>query len=150
MFFCVDFSSEFSDLSFGDAWSKKKKLEDDQGSNIVVVRNSFADKLLKEADDYLCLERIDQKIVLESYGLRLKLKKQCFKMKSAVGKLFGIFIPNYNIKYKPAGFFYRFLALLFLLFGIISNKFHMIIIGLPAFLWRIPLEIHKKGKKFLK
>lgn len=148
-FFCADFTNEFSDISFADAWSKKKKTEDKKGTNIIIVRNQFADDLVGKASDYICLEKIDASVVLNSYNLRLKLKKQCFESKSVVGKVLGVFIPKYDIKHKPAGVFYQLSSVIFLLLGIMSNKYYKFFLGLPRVFWKIPLEVHRQSKKFL-
>ncbi|NQU88053.1 MAG: Coenzyme F420 hydrogenase/dehydrogenase, beta subunit C-terminal domain [Mariniphaga sp.] len=92
---CYDFTSEFADISLGDAWSKKPS---EYGWNEIIVRSNkglkIIEGMLKKKEIYA--EELDLNTLVKSHPGNFDFKKKGIFMRMKRMKIF----PSYNIK-KP-------------------------------------------------
>jgi len=133
---CVDFLADFSDISFGDAWTKEKLKNDSSGTNICLIRNKFANSLIEKSVNYISLEKIEQQDVLSAFGLNLKLKKGCHKMVKILNSFLGLYNPEYNsMTFFKANFFHKIFYSFVFTFAFLSNKLPEFFMYLPNKFW---------------
>jgi coenzyme F420 hydrogenase subunit beta len=70
---CRDFFNEYSDISFGDCWFKKKHTS-------ILVRNEKGIDLLKRADN-IVIQEIDKKRFFAQHSHSVRLKKKRLNLK---------------------------------------------------------------------
>jgi len=85
--FCNDYMSDKADISFGDPWSKtlSKKMEDNDGHSVVIVRTSKGKKLVDRAisDGAIIAEDLSPNIVAQGHvnGIYSKRSGLGFRLK---------------------------------------------------------------------
>lgn len=140
---CTDYLNDLADISFADAWHKDIMEKDRMGRNIIMTRTNFADKLLKQAKNYLLIEETNKNLIFKNYKNKLTTKKKCFAPKKYLAKIFGIQMPQYNIKYQSPGIFWLIITNLIFLMSILSNKLTSFFLLLPNLFWKIINKIHR-------
>ncbi len=95
---CYDFTNEFADISFGDAWSKKPSK---YGWNEIIIRSKLGEKILDGMKDEVILEPLDRYTILNSHKGNFAFKKEGIFMRM---KKLGLFI-NYNVREVEASKF---------------------------------------------
>jgi len=95
-YLCPDGTSEFADISCGDAWYRKP-AGDDPGQSLVLVRTERGRDLLKKAGEagYVRLQRVDP-FVLELSQKNLLTKRSAVWGRLAAMKAFGLPVPRYE------------------------------------------------------
>jgi len=75
--FCDDVVAETADISFGDAWVEPYS-SDGKGTNVVMVRSSFIEKMIKDAIDAgrLKLEQVDDAFVEQTQAAGLRQRRE--------------------------------------------------------------------------
>jgi len=91
---CYDFTNEFADISFGDAWSKKPS---EYGWNEIIIRSNLGETVLNGMRDELILEPVDIDTILNSHKGNFAFKKEGIFMRM---KKLDLFI-DYNVGKKP-------------------------------------------------
>jgi coenzyme F420 hydrogenase subunit beta len=88
---CYDFTGEFSDISLGDAWSKKPS---EYGWNEVIVRSKQGSDIIKEMvkNNAICIEDISLKTILSSHRGNFASKKKGISVRIKKLRLY----PEYN------------------------------------------------------
>jgi coenzyme F420 hydrogenase subunit beta len=91
---CYDLTSEFADISVGDAWEK-----DNEGWSRIITRNKISDNLIENMvrDGSIQIEESDKKDIQNTQSHLIKYKKRWFWVR------YHKFInrPIYNIKNMP-------------------------------------------------
>lgn len=146
---CTDFLNEFADISFADAWVKEKIKKDNIGSNVVITRTTLGDSLLREAEDYINLEKINENKVLECTEVRLGIKRSGFKTNTKIARLFNILVPFYNRKFSNTRFLLKAMSIFSFIISILSNKFYKLFLLIPPFFWKLFLYIYRKSLKII-
>jgi len=120
---CSDGTSEFADVSFGDAWLPELK-DNKVGESIVISRTEIGDEILQKATSNGKIEiiKIGMEKVLESQeGLRYKKKN--IEARRFILKLLGSNVPEDNPKLlKPSILAYIPAALIYLNLYVSSEK----------------------------
>jgi len=143
---CYDYTNEFADISFGDAWSKQPSKE---GWSEIVVRNELSKKILRglKKEDRIILEESSLSSLMSSHPGHITLKKKgiFLRMKKAKAK------PNYNVQEKRFGKkveFSQMMTFLFIKF-IRSNLMDKVLNWLPlGFIGRLTYSL-KRILRFL-
>lgn len=75
--FCDDVMAETADVSFGDAWVEPY-TSDGHGTNVVVVRSSVVDTLIKKAiqENRLYLKNVDNQFVIQTQAAGLRQRRE--------------------------------------------------------------------------
>ena len=115
---CIDGTSEFSDVSFGDAWLPEFS-KDKIGVSIIISRNQISEKILNsmKLDNYIKISKITPERLIRSQLVMLYFKK---KSLYSLKKLFKMY-PNYIVSEEmktdlidfSLGFFFYFNSFLF-------------------------------------
>lgn len=76
--FCPDGTAELADISFGDAWTKECKANENIGQSIAIVRTTFGEGLINSAmaDGLLNLQRLSDEELKQATEGMLKSKKK--------------------------------------------------------------------------
>ena len=95
---CTDTLCELADISFGDAWLPKYVSTDKIGTNIIVARTKLGDDMLNSASDNkeIELEKSSPNDLINSQKGNLYFKKNCYKSKEFILKLFKLDLPRYE------------------------------------------------------
>ena len=95
---CTDTLCELADISFGDAWLPKFMSTDKIGTSIVVSRTKIGDEILNLAcnSNEIKLEKSSASDLINSQRGNLYFKKNCYKSKEFILKLFKIDLPKYE------------------------------------------------------
>ena len=103
---CYDLTSEFADISIGDAWEKNGK-----GWSRVIVRTEKGKKLIDELllNKNIYLEKSEENDIYTTQKQLLKYKKKWFWLRT---KLMAN-IPNYNLTQRKLSLYESFIAFLF-------------------------------------
>ncbi len=108
---CYNFTNEFADISFGDAWSKRPSKF---GWNDIIVRTELGKKLLEamNKDKIIKLENSDLNAVLKSHPGNFSFKKKgiFYRMKKVKQH------PEYGLAEKKFGFKTNLFSFLYLKF----------------------------------
>lgn len=93
-YLCPDLTGEYSDISFGDPWYRKRK-EGDDGYSLILVRNEKGRDLFHKAINagYVIAKRVDPEILNQSQENLLR-KRQTLWGRLLAMKVLGIPIPN--------------------------------------------------------
>jgi coenzyme F420 hydrogenase subunit beta len=80
---CLDHTSEFADISFGDAWLREVMETDDAGESIIITRTPIGEQLIREAvkRGELQVSELSEDKVIESQSWPLYFKKQLIHSK---------------------------------------------------------------------
>lgn len=75
--FCDDVVAETADISFGDAWVEPYS-SDGKGTNVVMVRSAFIEKMIRDAIDEgrLRLEQVDEEFVEQTQAAGLRQRRE--------------------------------------------------------------------------
>jgi coenzyme F420 hydrogenase subunit beta len=120
---CYDFTSEFSDVSVGDAWLPEFK-HDRSGRNTVIVRSRIGEEVCREAVDSgnLYLEPIEAEKLQRSQRFDHIMKKRDIGARYNLLRSIGLRVPSIGTdhpKPSPAGYLY---GTAFLVVNHISNR----------------------------
>lgn len=134
---CYDFTSEFADISIGDAWGKNGK-----GWSRVIVRTAEGKKIIDELllNENIYLEKSEENDIYTTQKQLLKYKKKWFWLRT---KLMAN-IPNYNLPQKKLSLCENFIAFLFYLCLLIGkNKI------LRGLIYVVPIKYINKISKIM-
>jgi len=92
---CYDLTSEFADISVGDAWEKN-----DEGWSRIITRNQIGDNSIDKIvkDGFIHIEKSKKEDIQNTQGHLIKYKKRWFWIR--YNKF--IYVPSYNIKSIPS------------------------------------------------
>jgi len=98
--FCPDHTSEFADISFGDAWLEEIKKIDSKGTSIIISRNALGDKILRDAakKGFIKISTSSLGSVIRSQDLQLNFHKISFKTRLRIAQILGMKTPSSNIQ----------------------------------------------------
>lgn len=104
---CVDYSNEFSDICFGDAWLPRVRKEK-KGETIVVSRTKRGDDLIQEAikEGVIEVKEISRSVFLQAQKKSILKKKKQFSTSLCFAAMFGQAVPRYesvNLKSTKIG-----------------------------------------------
>ena len=93
---CCDFSNEFSDISFGDAWLPEL-MNDKVGTSMLISRTELGERLIQKTmlEGEIKVSKISSENVIQSQLRNFYFKKKNLKARFRVVKMFGGEIPNY-------------------------------------------------------
>lgn len=85
-FICPDFFADLSDLSFGDAWLRECRT-DNQGTSLVLARNERADKLLASLNDdrVIAINAVSAESVQTAFSGNIRRKVGNAKKREIIG-----------------------------------------------------------------
>ncbi|WP_181885037.1 Coenzyme F420 hydrogenase/dehydrogenase, beta subunit C-terminal domain [Pontibacter diazotrophicus] len=96
--YCDDIVGETTDVSIGDAWLKEM-MDDDQGNNVVVVRNSLIEKIIAKgiSEGKLHLETVSPDVINMSQagGIRHRREGLAYRLKQKSKK--GLWAPEKRV-----------------------------------------------------
>jgi coenzyme F420 hydrogenase subunit beta len=93
-------TNEFADISFGDAWIKNYKKDDNIGRSVIISRNNKGNNLLKKSynDNIININEEDVKDIIKGFG-NIIISKKDFSSYSKCLTLFNEKTPDYkNLK----------------------------------------------------
>ncbi|WP_407282013.1 Coenzyme F420 hydrogenase/dehydrogenase, beta subunit C-terminal domain [Methanolobus sp. WCC1] len=90
---CIDFTSEFSDISCGDVFYDSEFEKDSLGSSVIISRNSFSEGFLKNAESYVGISPASVSRFVSGCTRNITFKKSDLIQKS---KTLNCVIPDYN------------------------------------------------------
>lgn len=97
--FCDDVLAETADITFGDAWLPEF-ISDDRGTNIIIVRNTELDDVLKDAVSASKIElkdlSIEDVIKSQDAGIRHRREGLAYRLKQEIDK--GNWVPVKRVK----------------------------------------------------
>lgn len=98
--FCPDHTAELADISFGDAWLKKIKQVDSQGTSLMITRTALGDKILWGAvqDGHVKVSKSSVRDVIRSQYLQLDFHKLSLAARCSVARTLGVKMPLINIE----------------------------------------------------
>lgn len=101
--YCHDHTAELSDISFGDAWIPEIVSEDRVGTNLMIVRNSYAQDILRQMqrEDRILLAPIEKRKVLESQK-NCRWKKKDIAARIKLAGMMGGKTPDFGETAFPA------------------------------------------------
>ncbi len=85
---CCDLTSEFADVSFGDAWLEKRKDESQPGLSLAIVRSICGRKIFTRAiqEKAICAADYDPSLALRSAGDKRANLAARMKLNKLIGK----------------------------------------------------------------
>lgn len=95
--YCNDFTTELSDISFGDAWGIEKY--DTKGTSLLISRSEIGEKLIKKLSfaNKIKVENIERHIVLQSQSLIYSKKRsKVSKIRHNIGSMINWFATHPN------------------------------------------------------
>jgi len=101
---CNEYSNEFSDICFGDAWLPKV-LQEKKGETIVISRTKKGDNLIHEAkkEGIIEVKEIPRSVFLQAQKKSILKKKKHLNASLYVATMFGKAVPHYeSVNLKPA------------------------------------------------
>jgi len=101
--YCHDHTAELSDVSYGDAWIPEIVSKDRMGTNLMIVRNSYAEDILRQMqrEDRIFLSPIERRNVLESQH-KCRWKKMNIASRIKLAGMMGESVPDYGATTFPA------------------------------------------------
>jgi coenzyme F420 hydrogenase subunit beta len=89
--YCSDFSAEFADISFGDAWLNNIIKKDKLGCSLIISRSNKAETLLNDAfhKEKIYLSQINSDKVIDSQKEVIHFKKINVQERIKIGKIFN-------------------------------------------------------------
>lgn len=84
---CSDFINEFSDISFGDAWSEKDKTNR-RGESLIVTKTSIGEEILQKAKSKgkIDITEVDREEILKAQRVGLFFKKKTIEQRIRILK----------------------------------------------------------------
>lgn len=98
---CWDALNEFSDISFGDAWLRQIKDQDNIGTSLLIARTIEGNSIIEMAkkDNIIDISKIDTLEILESQKGNINFKKYILNIRLSIFKiLFGHEPEFLNVK----------------------------------------------------
>jgi len=126
---CPDESSEFADISVGDAWLREFKNER-AGESIVIARTNIGRKLmnLASSSSVLSLKPIKSSRIKEAQAEHLEFKKRDLKTRLAMMKTSRQKIPEFKIKsYCLNNSRFSFVRNFFILFNVRASENRLLV-----------------------
>ena len=120
---CSDWTSELSDISFGDAWLPEIVERDKIGTSLIITRNEESNSVLQQmiSQNKIKLNGITRNKVAISQG-GISWKKRDLKTRLTLSKLLGKNVPIYNQELLEPEFKTYLNAILFHLQTFLASK----------------------------
>ena len=120
---CSDFTNEFSDISFGDAWSEKDKTNR-RGESLIVTKTSVGEEILQKAKTKGIIEivEVDREEVLKAQRVGLFFKKKTIGQRITILKWLNFKTIHTNLPKFNSGIFGYFISILILSAAYLSSR----------------------------
>jgi len=142
-FLCTDLTNELADISFGDAWIPKL-IKTKNGTNFIVSRTKIGQELLSKSKRCLVYKPFDPHLLVESKRIRLFCKKSSHKLLARLARPMGFGTLNKHNNTKSRINLLSICVIIFYLISIFSNKYPSLLLRIPFFIWKLPLQMYRK------
>jgi coenzyme F420 hydrogenase subunit beta len=146
---CTDYLNRYADISFFDAWTKEKLSSGSGGFNIISVKTILGKEVLNKMSDRIYSEEISKEAFDQCMSVNVGVKEDSFYVKSLLGRLLGVIVPEYNHSFGQASLGVQLFALFNLLSSWITSVFTKFFVNVPGIFWDIFIYIYGKFVKLV-